>query len=740
MIDRKKVTGMKQPLDRIVEARFDGMGENVGQMMREKIFWICEQAKGEKILDIGCSKGVVIDLILSREGKNVLAIDPAKECIDYAKIVIENESESTKSNMDFQEINFISHDFKNQKFDVIIFLEMLEHTTDSARFINKAKSLLSKKGRIIVTLPFGVNINSQNDKVYYIMDFLNLLPDGLRISEYIFLEQWSGFVLETDVEGVSLAEIFSSMEKNFYIKDKRLSSVNEENKIFEKKMVQLTENNIALKEELQQNKEHEQILASRAEALELAKEELKIGFGKLEQEKKDLTEQFGDQLKKLSTQLDDSEQEKSHSNEKFDAQLKQLNIQLEKSEQEKIVLNEQLAHQLKQLQNIEITSSEEILKEQIEKLEKEKAILFDQFGQQFENLQAEINRTSEEDTQLEFRYINQIKILEEEKSSLAKQVEEKFGFVNEVLRHKELIENRLFDKIQELELEQKHSISVNRALAKAESERSWQTERVLELTHSLEEATNRTELLAQEERKLRTSWSRAKENLEISSQENQKLRTSWNRAKENLEALNQENQKLRTSWNRAKENLEASNQENQKLRKSWNSSKESLEESIQSIQILKSDMNEVKQEIVVAEQKQKWLRTSWDKTKEELAASFSDAHKLRNSWEKSKDELTHYKKAVTEEQTQKLIISKKEKIRTEGLLIDAYKKEQALLKSYLTLKEAHEQLEEKYTKLEDKQQVLLRKQTNLERKYNSLSKSRLGSITLSYWQLKKKRK
>ena len=212
---------MKKPLDKVSEAYFGEMGEEFGQTTRDRIHWVCEQATGEQILDIGCSQGIT-DIILGREGKKVFAIDILEESIDYAKKLLEDESEVTKTLVDFQAANFMTHDFKEDKFDVVILAEVLEHVTEPTRFLRKSMSLLHEGGKVIVTLPFGVNDFFDHKKTYYVTGVLDMLPNELKVASYKFLGNYLCFTLEQETEGVSLYSFFSDAEKNFYVKERSL--------------------------------------------------------------------------------------------------------------------------------------------------------------------------------------------------------------------------------------------------------------------------------------------------------------------------------------------------------------------------------------------------------------------------------------------------------------------------------------------------------------------------------------
>ena len=212
---------MKKVLDRITEAYFGELGKEFGKKTQDRIHWVCKQTKGKKVLDVGCSQGIT-SILLAREGMRVLAIDVLEKSIQYAKNMLEQEQDTTKELVDFQTSNFVTHDFYYEKFDTIIFSEVLEHITDPYRFLAKAETLLNKNGKIVITLPFGINDWPHHKKTYYIVGILNILPDTLKISDYQFLGNWLGLIVEKNIKGIELYKLFSDMENNFYLKERAL--------------------------------------------------------------------------------------------------------------------------------------------------------------------------------------------------------------------------------------------------------------------------------------------------------------------------------------------------------------------------------------------------------------------------------------------------------------------------------------------------------------------------------------
>jgi len=211
---------MRKSLDRVTEAYFGGMGEEFGRATRDRVHWVCEQASGECVLDVGCSQGIM-GVILGREGKRVVAIDLSEESIVFARGVLEGESEVTRGLVDFRVGNFMTHDFEGERFDVIILAEVLEHVTEPTRFLRKTASLLRDDGKVVITLPFGINDFFDHKKTYYVTGVLDMLLDGLRIGSFKFLDSYLCFTLERGIEGVSLYSLFSEAEKSFYVKERQ---------------------------------------------------------------------------------------------------------------------------------------------------------------------------------------------------------------------------------------------------------------------------------------------------------------------------------------------------------------------------------------------------------------------------------------------------------------------------------------------------------------------------------------
>jgi len=97
-----------------------------------------------KILEVGCSYGY-LSYALHKSGFNVQAIDIANDAINYAR-----------KNFGDYYFNMNINDYSkqtNEKFDLIIATEVIEHLEEPNDFLDTCISLLKQEGNILLTTP-----------------------------------------------------------------------------------------------------------------------------------------------------------------------------------------------------------------------------------------------------------------------------------------------------------------------------------------------------------------------------------------------------------------------------------------------------------------------------------------------------------------------------------------------------------------------------------------------------------
>ena len=124
-----------------------------------------------KILDVGCGGGIICEP-LARLGAKVTGIDFAPNNIIAAKI------HSKKNKL---KINYINKDIEksklDEKFDIILMFEVLEHLDNWKKTIKNIKKNLNKNGLIIIST-INRNLISKLFAIHIAENILNWIPKG----------------------------------------------------------------------------------------------------------------------------------------------------------------------------------------------------------------------------------------------------------------------------------------------------------------------------------------------------------------------------------------------------------------------------------------------------------------------------------------------------------------------------------------------------------------------------------
>ncbi len=159
----------------------DGKFKILHQIRPLRISYILDQLKrknlnGLKILDVGSGGGLVTES-LCRLGANVTGIDFVHSNIQIAK---------KHAKLNKLKINYICADIEtiniNNKYDVIIMFEVLEHIDDWKKFLNKIKINLKKNG-IIILSTINRNLLSKISAIIIAENILKWIPEGTHTYE-----------------------------------------------------------------------------------------------------------------------------------------------------------------------------------------------------------------------------------------------------------------------------------------------------------------------------------------------------------------------------------------------------------------------------------------------------------------------------------------------------------------------------------------------------------------------------
>ncbi|WP_386685115.1 class I SAM-dependent methyltransferase [Loktanella sp. R86503] len=179
--------------DRISDAYYGSMGDAFARKVRQRVHWIAEQVQGHAVLDIGCSQGIGC-ILLGREGHVVEGVDIDANAIARAGEYLAQEPESVRRNVTFRNADFMGADFDDRRFSTIVMGEVLEHLVRPQVFVARAYDLLEEGGRIVVTVPFGINDFPDHKRTFYLAEMTRLLHPAFDLSQPRYFGRWIGFV------------------------------------------------------------------------------------------------------------------------------------------------------------------------------------------------------------------------------------------------------------------------------------------------------------------------------------------------------------------------------------------------------------------------------------------------------------------------------------------------------------------------------------------------------------------
>lgn len=101
--------------------------------------------RGNRILDIGCGSGRT-GHEMKKKGNYIVGLDISNEQIEIARQRLDKAYQA-----DLTQVNDLP--FSNERFDVIVFGDVLEHLVDPGSILKCYKRFLEKDGKIIISIP-----------------------------------------------------------------------------------------------------------------------------------------------------------------------------------------------------------------------------------------------------------------------------------------------------------------------------------------------------------------------------------------------------------------------------------------------------------------------------------------------------------------------------------------------------------------------------------------------------------
>ena len=151
---------------------------------------------GIKILDIGCGGGLISEP-MARLGAKVTGIDASEKNINVAKL------HSIKSGLDINYLKSSPEEMKDENFDIILNLEIVEHVENIQLYFNSCQRLLKKNG-LMFTATLNRTFISYLKAILGAEYILRWLPIGTH--------DWNKFVKPEELESYLTKEKFATLD------------------------------------------------------------------------------------------------------------------------------------------------------------------------------------------------------------------------------------------------------------------------------------------------------------------------------------------------------------------------------------------------------------------------------------------------------------------------------------------------------------------------------------------------
>eukprot|EP01038_Epipyxis_sp_PR26KG_P012084 gene12084-16170_t len=140
--------GGSGPLHAMNPTRVNFIRENVACQMNRNDWFVGEQLKGLKILDVGCGGGILSES-LARLGAHVTGIDPSFENINIA--TNHSKLNPSTSTINYQKSTIEEIVESGQLFDVVCALEVVEHVDNVNEFIKNCTKCVKNDGHLFIS-------------------------------------------------------------------------------------------------------------------------------------------------------------------------------------------------------------------------------------------------------------------------------------------------------------------------------------------------------------------------------------------------------------------------------------------------------------------------------------------------------------------------------------------------------------------------------------------------------------
>ena len=158
-----------------------------GDWLRRRIDWMADEVRGPRVLDVGCSEGILC-VLLARRGCSVTGVDIEQEALDFAREHLAKEPDEVRERVELVRGDFIGTQLVTGLFDTVVMGQVLEYLDDPGAMVDRGLEHLRPGGRIIITTRFGAHPLANHRQGFILTDLISLLkprvaPESLSVED-----------------------------------------------------------------------------------------------------------------------------------------------------------------------------------------------------------------------------------------------------------------------------------------------------------------------------------------------------------------------------------------------------------------------------------------------------------------------------------------------------------------------------------------------------------------------------